>query len=84
LPKQARLDTRDAYRTFKVDPFTPRLHFKEIYADSKKSVWSARTSKGWRVIGVRILVDYIVWFWVGSHAEYDNWFRRFEKMQAPK
>lgn len=79
LPEKARRDARHSYRLFKQDPFANSLQFKEVY--EKKHVWSARTSLGWRTLGRRVEEDKIIWFWIGSHAEYDEWFRRFKKMR---
>ncbi len=78
LPAEVRRDARDAYQLFRCDPFARSLYFKEIYA--KKSIWSARTALGYRVLGRRIEDDKIIWFWIGPHAEYDTWFRRFKRM----
>ena len=78
LPAEVRRDAQAAYQLFRRDPFTRSLYFKEVY--SKKSIWSARTSLGYRVLGRRLEDDKIVWFWIGSHAEYDAWFRRFKRM----
>ena len=39
----------------------------------KENIWSVRIGIGWRALGViKTDEDKIVWFWVGSHAEYDN------------
>jgi len=33
-------------------------------------VYSIRVGIGWRALGVMV-DDTIVWFWIGSHAEYE-------------
>ncbi len=78
LPAEVRRDAQEAYQLFRRDPFARSLYFKEVYR--RKSIWSARTALGYRVLGRRIENDKIVWFWIGSHAEYDAWFRRFKRM----
>jgi hypothetical protein len=80
LPVEIRRDARTAYLLFRLDPFARILYFKEVY--QKKSIWSARTALGYRVLGRRIEVNKIVWFWIGSHAEYDAWFRRFKRVPS--
>ncbi len=80
LPVEIRRDARAAYLLFRRDPFARSLYFKEVY--QKKSIWSARTALGYRVLGRRVEADKIVWFWIGSHVEYDNWFRRFKRLSA--
>jgi hypothetical protein len=34
-------------------------------------VYSVRVGLGWRALGVRE-GDVMVWFWIGSHADYDR------------
>jgi hypothetical protein len=51
------------------DPFYPGLQFKQVH--STKPIYSVRIGIGWRAVGIRN-GETVVWFWVGSHAEYDN------------
>lgn len=51
------------------DPAHPSLQFKRVHA--KEPIYSVRVGLGWRAVGVRS-DDTVVWFWIGSHAEYDN------------
>jgi hypothetical protein len=60
----------DAYRTFKRDPFDPRLRFKCV--NKKDSLWSARVGRGYRALGVREKDDEIIWIWIGPHREYEK------------
>ncbi len=78
LPADVRRDARAAYQLFQRDPFVRSLYFKEMYP--KKSIWSARTALGYRVLERRVEDDRIIWFWIGTHADYDTWFRRFKRM----
>ncbi len=56
---------------WKQKPFHPSLEFKIV--KPKENIWSVRIGIGWRALGVmRTDEDKIVWFWVGSHAEYDK------------
>lgn len=34
-------------------------------------MWSVRIGKGWRALASEE-ADGFVWFWIGSHAEYDS------------
>ena len=34
-------------------------------------IYSVRVSIGWRAVGI-IDADTIVWFWIGSHGDYDK------------
>ncbi len=71
LPEDAQQQAYTAYRLFKDDPYHPGLHFKKV----SPTVYSARVGIGYRVLGRREADDTIVWFWIGSHAEYDKFLR---------
>ena len=61
---------RDAYRRFHIDPLHPSLQFKKLYSDL--SLWSVRITDSYRAVGVRKTDGSIIWFFVGTHAEYDK------------
>jgi len=69
LPAKIRRQAREAYDLFEQDPYYPSLHFKRIH--STRPIFSARVSKGYRSVGI-IQGDEIVWFWIGSHSEYNR------------
>ena len=54
------------YALLKENPRHPSLHFKKIY-----DLWSVRVSKQFRALGFEE-PEGIVWFWIGSHQEYDE------------
>ncbi|BAY66551.1 hypothetical protein NIES22_66900 [Calothrix brevissima NIES-22] len=68
LPAQVQAQTRTAYRQFKKDPSYPSLRFKKVHPELP--IYSARISKSYRAVG-QLDGDTIIWFWVGSHAQYD-------------
>ncbi|WP_446692443.1 ParE family toxin-like protein [Rhizobium tropici] len=47
----------------------PSLHFKQV-----GRFWSARVGISWRALAVADGDD-LVWFWIGSHTEYDKLLR---------
>ena len=69
LPEQVREQTREAYRQFREDPRHPSLRFKKVHSDLP--IYSARISKSYRAIG-QLDEDTIIWFWVGSHSQYER------------
>lgn len=69
LPKQVQEQTRDAYRLFKENPNYPSLRFKKVHPELP--IYSARISNNYRAVG-QLDGDTAIWFWVGSHAEYDR------------
>ncbi|MDY7016296.1 MAG: hypothetical protein SVX43_22400 [Cyanobacteriota bacterium] len=69
LPERVQEQTREAYRQFKRDPNHPSLRFKKVHPNLP--IYSARISKSYRAVG-QVDKDTIIWFWVGSHADYDK------------
>jgi len=69
LPPQPQRQARQAYRLFQQNPYHPSLRFKQVHAT--KPIYSVRAGLGYRALGVRDNDD-IIWFWIGSHADYDK------------
>lgn len=69
LPEQIQQQTREAYRLFKQNPSYPSLRFKKVHPELP--IYSARISRIYRAVG-QLEGDTMIWFWVGSHAEYDK------------
>jgi hypothetical protein len=69
LPEQVQEQTRTAYRQFKQDPSHPSLRFKKVHPELP--IYSARISKNYRAVA-QLDGNTAIWFWVGSHAEYDK------------
>ena len=66
LPKPVQQLARKSFALLKNDPRHPSLHFKKI-----GRFWSVRIGLTYRALGVGI-PDGVLWFWIGSHADYDN------------
>ncbi len=69
LPDRIKRLARKNYRLWETNPNHPSLHFGRV--GRKYPAYSVRVGIGWRVLGVRE-GDTMVWFWIGSHAEYDR------------
>jgi putative hemolysin len=69
LPRQVQRQARQAYRLFLQNPAHPGLHFKRVHSDP--AIHSVRVGISHRALGVRE-GDTIIWFWIGSHADYDQ------------
>lgn len=69
LPEHIRQQARQAYQLFRQNPAHPGLRFRRVHADPP--VHSARVGIGYRAVGV-VEGDIVVWFWIGSHADYDK------------
>ena len=64
---------RESYCFFASNSNHPSLDFKRV--SQKRPVYSVRISADYRALGVLDRGD-IVWFWIGSHQEYDRMLRR--------
>jgi hypothetical protein len=69
LPAEVQEQAREAYRLFLQDPQHPSLRFKRVHPS--RPVYSARINLDYRALGIRDN-DEIIWFWIGSHADYDR------------
>ena len=69
LPEQVRRRAKEAYKLFQADPNHPGLRFKKVHAT--EPVYSVRVSGDYRALGV-LNGDEIIWFWIGSHANYEK------------
>lgn len=66
LPQQIRQLADRSYKLLKENPSHTSLHFKNVGA-----FWSSRVGLHHRAIAVETGADF-VWFWIGSHADYDK------------
>jgi hypothetical protein len=69
LPPAIQRQARDAFRFFQENPQHPGLRFKKVHGF--ENVFSVRISRGYRALGT-LESDTLVWFWIGSHDEYDR------------
>lgn len=66
LPEKVRRQADAAFERLKADPRHPSLHLKKV-----GRFWSARVGLHYRALAVEG-DDMLVWFWIGTHADYDN------------
>jgi hypothetical protein len=69
LPEHVQNLARKNYGLLKHDPRHPSLHYKQI-----GRFRSVRVGEHYRALGVEGR-EAIVWFWIGTHAEYDRLIR---------
>jgi hypothetical protein len=72
LPPNIQLRARRAYRLFSADPHHPSLHFEQVHPT--RPIFSVWVGLGYRALGVRT-GETVIWFWIGSHADYDQLLR---------
>ena len=73
LPQDIKDAARESYRRFRDDPRHPSLHLKQVHPT--EPIYSVRISLQYRALAV-IDGETFVWFWIGSHAEYDALLKR--------
>jgi hypothetical protein len=66
LPKPVQELADKSFALLKNDPHHPSLHFKRV-----GRFWSARIGLSYRALGIDVH-DGVVWFWIGSHSDYDK------------
>jgi hypothetical protein len=66
LPQDVRQLADRSYALLKTNPSHPSLHFKKV-----GKFWSARVGLYYRAVAADAGDD-LVWFWIGSHADYDK------------
>ncbi len=69
LPKPVQQHARNAYRQFLDNPSYPGLRFKKVHPELP--IYSVRLNRSYRAVG-QIEGDTVIWFWIGSHTEYDK------------
>jgi hypothetical protein len=69
LPEQVRELADKNYALLKENPQHPSLNFKKV-----GRFWSVRVGLRYRALAVESDGD-LVWFWIGSHADYDAMIR---------
>jgi hypothetical protein len=74
LPPQIRQSAQDAFKKFLDNPAHPSLRLERLRSDVR--AWSVRVTQNYRAVARRYENDDWLWFWIGSHEDFD---RRFPK-----
>lgn len=70
LPKEIQKNANKQFRLFEKDPHHPSLGFGK-----KGDVWTVNIGYHYRAIGYKE-GSAIIWFWVGSHEDYNVFMNR--------
>jgi hypothetical protein len=73
LPAPIQEKAKAAYELWSENPDHPSLRFKKIHANLP--IYSVRIDIDWRAVGI-LEGDTVVWFWIGSHADYEQLLRQ--------
>ena len=68
LPEHVQQLARRNYALLRQNPTHPSLHFKFVKEGEYRSV---RVGLHYRALGLPV-PEGVLWFWIGSHAEYDR------------
>lgn len=74
LPQSIQEAAKKAYEIWQKDPYNPSLKFKQIH--SIKPIYSVRIGLNYRAVRIKE-GDTVIWFWIGSHSEYDKLIAQF-------
>jgi len=66
LPSEIQALADRSYALLRSNPSHPSLHFKKV-----GRFWSSRAGLHYRAVALEAEQD-LVWFWIGSHADYDK------------
>ncbi|ALJ68290.1 hypothetical protein AOY38_10870 [Synechocystis sp. PCC 6803] len=66
LPEEIQRRADKAYQLLNQNPRHPSLHFKKV-----GELWSVRVTLDYRALSVETDDGY-VWFWIGTHEDYDK------------
>ena len=69
LPVHVQQSAGEAYQEWLTDPYARQLEFKQL--SDNPPIYSVRIGYCFRALG-RIDGDTILWFWIGTHEQYNN------------
>jgi hypothetical protein len=69
LPEAVQRQANEAYQIFRTNPSHPGLAFKRVSPHGP--TYSVRIGLHYRALAI-VKADEVIWFWIGSHADYDK------------
>ncbi len=76
LPGDIQRRAKEAYRRFEQNPFHSGLNFKRVH--SGLPIYAVRITRDYRAVGIQ-KDSVMVWFWIGSHSDYDKLLKQLSK-----
>lgn len=74
LPEDVRRRADKSYKLWQINPYAHGLFFKRV--GKQQPIYSVRIGQDYRALGI-VEADGIIWFWIGSHNEYDRLLKQF-------
>jgi hypothetical protein len=78
LPLAKQKQARSHYKLWKADPFNATTHFEHKFGN----LWSAEVGRTHRALGQMMEKNVMVWFWIGSHEEYNKLLNQYRKLMG--
>jgi hypothetical protein len=73
LPVEVQEQAGRVYALWQDDPYHTSLEFERV--SRRQPIYSVRIGIGYRALGL-LEGSHVFWFWIGSHAEYDQMLKR--------
>jgi hypothetical protein len=74
LPENVQIKANNVFELWKHDPYNINLRFKKVH--HKHDIYSIRIGFDYRSLGLKNQ-DAIIWFWIGSHSDYEKMLKEF-------
>ena len=74
LPENIQKKADNVFDLWKREPYNSNLRFKKIHQG--RDIYSIRIGFDYRVLGLKNQ-DAIIWFWIGSHSDYEKMLKDF-------
>jgi hypothetical protein len=71
LPAHVQCFARDKFQIWQRDPFHPSMQSKPLVGN----IWSVRIGDRYRALAQKH-GHLVVWFWIGTHEEYNNFIKQ--------
>jgi hypothetical protein len=76
LPPAKQKQARANYKLWSAEPFNPTTNFENKFGN----IWSAEIGRTHRTLGKMVEKKVIVWFWIGTHEEYNKLLNQYRKL----
>ena len=80
LPEFVKENAKKSYKSWLKNPYNSQIKFENIY----KNYWSASIGYSYRAIGKMIESDTVLWFWIGSHEDYNHLIKQLKDIAKGK
>jgi hypothetical protein len=76
LQPRKQKQARENYSLWLADPFNSTTNFTNKFGN----LWSAEIGRTHRTLGRMVEKNVMLWFWIGTHEEYNKLLRQYRKL----